>query len=208
MEKQEGKERRICNCNPRIMKRKAVFLDKDGTIVHDVPYNVDPSKVVYQDGVFESMRLFQEHGFLLVIVTNQSGVARGLFDELAVELMRAKIESDLWQVGITLNGFYFCPHYLCGNVDKYSVSCLCRKPEPGMLLQAASELDIDLSASWMIGDILNDVEAGNRAGCNTVLLNNGNETEWLPGPYRYPDFTVNTLLQAAEIILKPQPVLK
>ena len=86
---------------------------------------------------------------------------------------------------------YYCPHYPDGKIQKYKIECDCRKPKPGLILQAAREHDIDLSNSWMIGDILNDVEAGNRAGCKTILLDNGNETEWIWNEIRTPAFIVN-----------------
>jgi D-glycero-D-manno-heptose 1,7-bisphosphate phosphatase len=108
----------------------------------------------------------------------------------------------LWEeAGVTISGFYYCPHHPQGSVAKYAVTCECRKPNPGMLLRAADELQINLSDAWMVGDILNDVEAGNRAGCRTILIDNGNETEWKTGLYREPDFKAADLRESAEIIL-------
>jgi D-glycero-D-manno-heptose 1,7-bisphosphate phosphatase len=189
-------------------KRKAIFLDKDGTLVKDVPYNVDVSKIVYEDGVAESLKGFSENDYLLVVVSNQSGVARGMFTIDAINNVRRKIESDFRALGITLEAFYFCPHHPCGIVDNYAIDCNCRKPKPGLILQAASDLNVDLSESWMIGDILDDVEAGNRAGCNTILINNGNETEWMPGEFRVPTFSVTNMLEAAGIILSQLITIK
>jgi len=103
--------------------------------------------------------------------------------------------------GIKIEAYYFCPHHPDGRIAEFAHACECRKPRPGMILQALKELDIDAGSSWMIGDILNDVEAGNRAGCSTVLIGNGNETEWVPGIYRTPKYTASDFLGAARFIV-------
>lgn len=104
-----------------------------------------------------------------------------------------------------LAGFYYCPHHPLGSVPAYARACRCRKPRPGLVLRAAAELDLDVRASWLIGDILDDVEAGNRAGCRSILLANGNETKWRDGPYRQPYAAVPTLAAAADCILTHSP---
>jgi D-glycero-D-manno-heptose 1,7-bisphosphate phosphatase len=182
--------------------RTTVFLDKDGTLVKDVPYNIDPHKVVLETGVSAGLRRLAEAGCQFVVVSNQAGVARGFFEESALAGVEAHLRALLEQeAGVTLAGFYYCPHYPEGVVQRYAVACSCRKPQPGMLLRAARELGIDLSQAWMIGDILNDVEAGSRAGCRTILIDNGNETEWQAGPYREPDAVTADFEEAAEFIL-------
>lgn len=180
------------------MAHPAIFLDKDGTIIKDIPYNIDPAQIELADGAASSLRRLRQAGYRLVVVTNQAGVARGLFPETALQAVREQIESLL---GERLDGFYYCPHHPQGSLPAYAIECACRKPRPGLLITAAHELDLDLSASWMIGDILNDVEAGHRAGCRAILIDNGNETEWLPGPLRQPDYTAASLSQAADQIL-------
>lgn len=149
---------------------KAVFLDKDGTIIEDLPYNVDPSRITWQPGVFEALKLLIDNDYLLVIITNQSGVARGLFKEEDLLAVKAAMSNTLKEHGITLAGFYYCPHHKEGTVKEYTLDCDCRKPKPGLLLKAARDLQIDLSASWMIGDTANDIEAGKEAGCKTILV--------------------------------------
>lgn len=175
---------------------KAVFLDKDGTLIRDEPYNVDPAKVVFEEHVFEGLRTLQADGYRLVIVSNQPGLAMGLFTQTELDALVRYFEDQFVQNGLVLSGFYYCPHLPAEG----GTGCDCRKPEPGMLVRAAEELHIDLSQSWMIGDILNDVEAGKRAGCQTVLIDNGNETEWLTGPYRDPDYTTRYFLDATDYI--------
>jgi D,D-heptose 1,7-bisphosphate phosphatase len=175
---------------------KAVFLDKDGTLVKDVPYNADPALVEFETDVFEGLRTLQDDGYKLVIVSNQPGISRGLFTQTALDALIRYFEDQFTENGVLLAGFYYCPHTPATD----GPACDCRKPEPGLLLRAALDLQIDLSTSWMIGDILNDVEAGKHAGCQTVLIDNGNETEWIQGPYRTPDYITRYFLDATDYI--------
>ncbi len=181
---------------------RAVFVDKDGTLVDDIPYNVDPARVRLARGAVEGLRALTSAGYRIVVVSNQSGVARGLFDESALNGIEVRLSDLASAAGIRLAGFYWCPHHPGGAVARYAVACDCRKPAPGLLRRAASDLDIDLRASWMIGDILNDVEAGHRAGCRTVLVDNGGETEWIMSPVRMPDFVVHDLEEASAVIVR------
>jgi D-glycero-D-manno-heptose 1,7-bisphosphate phosphatase len=181
---------------------RAVFLDKDGTLIEDVPYNVDPALIRLAAGAAEGLRLLHAAGFELFVVTNQSGVARGYFPESALYTVEGRLRALLADCGVPLRGFYYCPHHPEGTVPAYAVTCDCRKPAPGLLLKAARENDIVLEQSWMVGDILHDVEAGRRAGCRTVLLDNGHETEWQPGPARLPHHIAADLNQAARVIVR------
>ncbi|MFL6716744.1 MAG: D-glycero-alpha-D-manno-heptose-1,7-bisphosphate 7-phosphatase [Burkholderiaceae bacterium] len=178
--------------------KRAVFLDKDGTLIDDVPYNADPARLRLAQGAGPALRLMQDMGYRLIVASNQAGVARGLFSEAALPPLFAALQAMLALEGVRLDGWYWCPHHPHGVAAGYAMACGCRKPMPGMLLQAAREHGIDLAGSWMVGDILNDVEAGRRAGCRTVLIDNGNETEWLRSPLRTPDITAPSLLAAAE----------
>ena len=180
--------------------RRAVFLDKDGTLVEDVPYNVDPAQVRLMPGAAEGLRLLVAAGYRLVVVSNQSGVARGYFAEEALAAVETRLRQLLEEVGVCLGGFYYCPHHPQGCVAGYAIACDCRKPQPGLVVRAAQEHGLDLSQSWFVGDILDDVEAGRRAGCRTVFLDNGHETEWVMTPERQPHFTAPDLIAAARII--------
>jgi D-glycero-D-manno-heptose 1,7-bisphosphate phosphatase len=182
-------------------KNKAVFLDKDGTLIVDVSYNIKPNLIVLSDNCLTGLRHLQDEGYLLIIVSNQAGVARGYFDENALEGVEDKLKAILASSGIRLSGFYFCPHHPGGIVKTLAINCDCRKPAPGLLLRAAEELSVDLNASWMIGDILNDIEAGNRAGCKSILIDNGNETEWYLNEIRKPELKVNNINEAVAHIL-------
>ncbi|MDR6943181.1 D-glycero-alpha-D-manno-heptose-1,7-bisphosphate 7-phosphatase [Mucilaginibacter pocheonensis] len=181
--------------------KKAIFLDKDGTLIVDVAYNVNPEKVTLSKDCVRGLKRLQQHGYLLVIVSNQSGIAHGYFDKDKLSAVEHKIKMMLYAHDIILNGFYYCPHHPDGKVKPYAISCNCRKPQPGLLLKAAKDLAIDLQASWMIGDILNDVEAGNRAGCRSILIDNGNETEWIYNEMRQPAATIKNINMAADYII-------
>lgn len=181
--------------------RKAVFLDKDGTVVVDVPYNVDPSLMRLTTGAESGLRVLHEAGYLLIIVSNQSGVARGYFTEADIDPVEVRLREMLDEADVPLTAFVYCPHHPDGEVAEYAVRCTCRKPAPGMLVGVADMLRIDLSRSWMVGDILDDIEAGRRAGCRTVLLDVGNETEWVLTPARQPFVVAPNLEFAARLIL-------
>ncbi|WP_419701568.1 D-glycero-alpha-D-manno-heptose-1,7-bisphosphate 7-phosphatase [Mucilaginibacter sp. NFX135] len=182
-------------------KNKAVFLDKDGTLIVDIPYNVNPGLIVLSDHCLTGLHRLQAEGYLLVVISNQAGVARGYFNEKALMVVENTLRSMLAQANIQLSGFYYCPHHPEGIVKTWAVDCDCRKPAPGLLHRAAAELAIDLNSSWMIGDILNDIEAGNRAGCKSILIDNGNETEWHLNEIREPEIKVNNINEAAAHIL-------
>ncbi len=146
------------------MPDKAVFLDKDGTLVEDLPYNVDPSRMQLMPGARDGLQALHAAGYSLIVISNQSGVARGYFSEGALVAVEARLRELLADISVPLRGFYYCPHHPRGQVAGYARACLCRKPQPGLILQAAREQRIRPSASWLIGDILDDIEAGRRAG--------------------------------------------
>lgn len=180
--------------------RKAIFLDKDGTLIPDIPFNCDPAKIALEANIIEGLQLLSRQGYLLIIVSNQTGVGLGYFTEAQVNVAMEQLRKLLNQAGVMIDGIYYCPHHPEANIANYKQTCGCRKPLPGLLISAAFDHNIDLKSSWMIGDILNDVEAGNRAGCRSVLINNGNETEWLSGQFRTPTLVCNTIDDAASYI--------
>jgi histidinol-phosphate phosphatase family protein len=180
---------------------KAIFLDKDGTLVENVPYNVDPDLIRLAPGAVEGLSVLHAAGYRLLVISNQSGVARGLFPESALEAVERRLRQILAAAGVPLAGFYYCPHHPEGTLREYAVACECRKPEPGLILRAAREHAIEPARSWFVGDILDDVEAGRRAGCRTVLIENGNETIWKPGLMRRPHLVAADRAPAARLIL-------
>jgi histidinol-phosphate phosphatase family protein len=172
---------------------RALFIDKDGTLVQNVPYNVDPARLVLAAGAQQAVAAFADAGYRVFVVSNQPGIALGKFAEPALRGVEKRLRSLLPQI----DGFYWCPH-------APDAGCGCRKPAAGLLVRAAREHGIELARSWMVGDILDDVEAGRSAGCRTVLLDNGNETEWQVTPERVPDHIAHDLAQAVDLILRPQ----
>ncbi|MGD9946136.1 MAG: D-glycero-alpha-D-manno-heptose-1,7-bisphosphate 7-phosphatase [Burkholderiaceae bacterium] len=183
------------------MNRPAVFLDKDGTVVADVPFNVDPSAIRPARRAREGLQQLANSGLPLFIISNQPGIAFGRFDEDELRGVHRELRRLFADCGATLAGFYYCPHHPDGVRSPYACSCQCRKPEPGLLLGAAREHGLTLRRSWMIGDILDDIEAGNRAGCRTILIDNGGETEWRRAPLRTPTHIVRDLAEAARIVM-------
>jgi D-glycero-D-manno-heptose 1,7-bisphosphate phosphatase len=179
----------------------AVFLDKDGTLIDNVAFNVDAERVVLAEGAAEGLYLLARRGYRIVVVSNQPGVALGMFPEHALRAVESRLRELLRDVGVPLRGFHYCPHLPEGTVAEYAVPCTCRKPASGMLFRAAREHALDLERSWMIGDILDDIEAGHGAGCRTVLIDNGNETEWDLTPERRPHKVASDLFEAAALIV-------
>lgn len=185
--------------------QRAVFLDKDGTLIDDVPYNVDPARIRLAPGAAEGLPRLHAAGYRLIVISNQSGIARGYFPEEALQAVHDRLLQLVGELGVPLDGFFYCPHHPEGTVPAYAVACDCRKPEPGLIRLAAREQEIVLEESWFIGDILDDIEAGRRAGCRTVLIDNGNETEWKRSPLRRPHLVVRDLEDAARRITAAGP---
>lgn len=183
------------------MKQPAVLLDKDGTLVENIPYNVDPATTHLARGAASALALLEAAGYQLVIVSNQSGVGRGMFSETALGALEARMRELFDRAGVTLRGFLYCPHHPDAVLPEYRVSCSCRKPSPGLIHRAANLFGLDLIESWMIGDTLDDMEAGRRAGCRTIMVNTGGETEWVRGPHRVAHFTVTDLAAAAQCVI-------
>lgn len=154
-------------------KNPAVFLDRDGTINEEVGYlsRLDELKLI--PGTSEAIRLINEAGMKVVVITNQSGVARGYFTEEFVETVHGRINEILQQKGARIDRFYFCPHHPVYGNGPYKKACSCRKPESGLFLRASKEMDIDLSRSYVIGDMLKDIDAGKRVGARGILVRTG-----------------------------------
>ena len=151
---------------------RAVFLDRDGTIIEDVGYLNECSKIRFLPRVSEAIRLLNENGFKVIIATNQSGVARGFFTEETVREINRYIQESLAKQGALIDKTYYCPYHIEGTIKEYKKECHCRKPNPGMMEEAAGEFGIDLKNSFVIGDKISDIEAGHRAECKTILLAN------------------------------------
>jgi histidinol-phosphate phosphatase family protein len=179
--------------------RQAVFLDKDGTLVADVPFSVDSCRVQFMRNAVTGLRELDRAGFALIIITNQPGLAIGHFTLAEFATLRRTLVGRIRdEAGVELTGFYTCPH--SPDLDG-EPTCHCRKPLPGLLRAAALAHCLDLEHCWMVGDRIDDVEAGRRAGCRTVLLDRGNESEWHVPQLRTPDCRCGDLLEAAQFII-------
>jgi D-glycero-D-manno-heptose 1,7-bisphosphate phosphatase len=149
---------------------RAVFLDRDGVLIEDTGYPDDPDAISLLPGVGEGLRRLRSAGWRLVVVSNQSGVARGMFSIERLDAIHARLRELLALEGVCLDALYFCPHHPQGVAATYVVDCDHRKPAPGMLMSAARALGLDLASCWLIGDRESDVQAAHRAGCRAVLL--------------------------------------
>ncbi len=180
--------------------RPAVFLDRDGTVIEHVHYLADPGRVRLIPGAADALRRFRRAGFARVLVTNQSAIARGVLTEAGLHEIHAEMNRQLAAAGASLDAIYYCPDAPLSD-DRTAVEKSDRKPGPGMLLRAAADLKLDLKASWMIGDLVSDVLAGENAGCQSILLESGQttteETKSLAGRFA----TAKDLPSAADLIL-------
>ena len=153
--------------------RRAVFMDRDGTVADEVGYVNHASRLRLLPGSAAALRRIREAGFLSVVVTNQSGVARDYFEEAVVHQANQRFRDLLAAEGASVDAIYYCPHHPREGAPPYRRDCDCRKPRPGMLLRAAADLRIDLPRSYMVGDGVVDVEAGRAAGATTILVLTG-----------------------------------
>jgi D-glycero-D-manno-heptose 1,7-bisphosphate phosphatase len=185
---------------------RAVFLDRDGTVNEEVGYLRDLAALKLIPGAAEAIRRLNASGCKVVLVTNQSGVARGYFPESLVHQAHDLLVAMLGKEGARLDGIYYCPHHPRAGNSHYTRECDCRKPATGLLDRAATDLNIDLGRSFMIGDKWSDVELGQRAGCRTILVRTGfahdDPGNVRPEGIRDPDFTARDLADAVDWVLR------
>ncbi len=187
------------------MKRPAVFFDRDNTLIVSDGYLGDPGGVVLVDGAADAVAKARQYGFRVVTISNQSGVARGLFDESAVQAVNRRLSELLTEANpaAIIEDHEYCPYHPEAVVEEYKQDSFLRKPKPGMILAAAEKLSLDLGRSWVVGDAARDIEAGKAAGCRTVLVR---DPAISPSPAAEvcsgvaPDFTVSSIGEAVEVI--------
>jgi D-glycero-D-manno-heptose 1,7-bisphosphate phosphatase len=189
-------------------KNAAVFLDRDGVINEEVGYldRLDKLKII--PAAYKAVRLINENGMKAVVISNQAGVAKGLFTEEFVIKTNDYLKNILSQQGACIDNFYYCPHHPTEGTETYRQTCDCRKPAPGMLLQAAQDLNIDLKKSYFVGDRFHDMEAAKKAGVKGILVKTGYGSELLQDdgpdkatPESKPDFIAADILEAVKWIL-------
>jgi len=179
------------------MKETAIFLDRDGTINVDNGYLYKIKDLNFINKSIGGLKLMQKANYKLIIVTNQSGIARGYYTEEDYFSFRNEMHKQLKEQGIIINSEYFCPHHPEGIIGQYKIDCQCRKPKIGMLEQAARDFNLDLRKCWMIGDALSDIQAGKNAGCKTIQMLTGKEKI----KFNKSDFIAKDLIEAANYIL-------
>jgi histidinol-phosphate phosphatase family protein len=175
------------------MTNRAVFLDRDGTIARNVNYCSRPQDFELLPDTGKAIRLLNQHGFKVIIITNQSGIARGYFTEETLAKIHDKMRDELAKQGAWVDAIYYCPHHPDDN-------CQCRKPKPKLALQAAEDYNIDLDGSFVVGDLPMDIGLGKAIGSRTILI----ETAPINTESPKPDIVVSDLLSAAEVIVKGQ----
>ncbi len=191
--------------------RRAVLLDRDGTInamVHhpnlgrtDSPATPDEFHLL--PGVGTAIRMINEAGLLAVVVSNQPGIAKGRLTPADLDAVTSKMHDELTKIGAKLDRVFYCPHHPEGVRQEFRLVCECRKPKPGLLLESARLLQIDLSRSFLVGDTITDIQAGRAVGCRTLLLGgNCHGIQAAAGETGYPNHKVGSLLEAVEVILK------
>ena len=186
------------------MPRRAIFLDRDGTLVEEAGYLDRLERLVFFPYSVDAVRLLNRAGFAVVIVTNQAGIARGIFKEAFVAEAHRHITARLLAGGARIDAFYYCPHHPEAVIDAYRQSCDCRKPQPGLLTRAAADLDLALDQSFVIGDRWHDLEAGQRVGARGVLVRTGygRTEEAAPHPRVAPSAIVDNVMEAVSWILR------
>jgi D-glycero-D-manno-heptose 1,7-bisphosphate phosphatase len=184
--------------------RRAVFLDRDGTLLEEANYLSELERLTFFPFAIDAVRLLNRANFAVVVVTNQAGIARGIVEEAFVGLAHAAMTERLGAGGARVDGYYYCPHHPQGIVEAYRQACDCRKPQPGLLRRAAADLDLDLEASFAVGDKLHDVQAGRAVGARGVLVRTGfgRKEEARPDRPVEPDAIVDNLMGAVAWILR------
>ncbi len=185
-------------------KNRAVFLDRDGTINEDVGYLSRLEDLKIYENAAEAIRLIKQKGFLAIVITNQSGVARGFFSEDFIVTVHNKINEYLKAHGTSLDALYYCPHHPRYGNEQYRKECSCRKPQPGLLIKAAEDLDIDLKNSYVIGDMPRDMDIARRVGAKGVMVRTGYGRNVVATSK--PDYIAEDLLDAAKWIIRDQEI--
>ena len=185
-------------------KPSAIFLDRDGTLIIERNYLKDPAQITLEKNVLPALKQLHLQDFLLILVTNQSGIARGFFSEEEFMATNDHLIRRLQSEGIPIAATFFCPHHPTEGHAPYQKICDCRKPEPGLLFQAQKAFDIDMASSVMIGDKPTDVQAGQRAGVTSILVQTGYGQEPYPNNLPPPDHIATDLLDAVHYIFRPK----
>lgn len=186
------------------MATPAIFIDRDGTINEDIGYVSSPAELIIYPHAAEALRLVNDAGLKVIVITNQSGIARGMYSEETLGSIHKRMIEELARDGAIVDAIYYCPHHPRIGDERYRKACECRKPRPGMLIEAAREHDLDLARSFMIGDKASDINLATNAGARGVLVMTGYGRETLSNQQTWPcapAFVAGDLLEAVKRIL-------
>ncbi|MCK9630286.1 MAG: D-glycero-beta-D-manno-heptose 1,7-bisphosphate 7-phosphatase [Methanoregula sp.] len=178
---------------------KAVFLDRDGVITQDPPHyahRIDQLMLIEGSGL--AIKKLNDAQFKVIVITNQSGVAKGMYEEKEIIIFNREMVRQLKQTDAHIDAIYYCPHHPEAKVQKYRTDCNCRKPKPGMLLEGAKKYNIDFKSSFLVGDKWSDIEAGQVAGCKTVLVKTGHGFQEFKNIKKPVDYIATDLLDAVQ----------
>jgi D-glycero-D-manno-heptose 1,7-bisphosphate phosphatase len=191
--------------------KRAVFIDRDGTISEEVGYVNHLSRFKLFPYSAEAIKLLNESGWLAILVTNQAGVARGYFTEDVIHSVHRQLTSELESAGARLDGIYFCAHHPTVGEPPYRVDCECRKPKPGLIMQAAQDFSIDLTQSWMVGDRYSDIEVARNAGLRSAFVLSGygrGEWDYQSKNWEHqPELVADNLLAAVKSVIKSEVMM-
>jgi len=182
--------------------RPAVFLDRDGVLTREDPWVLKPDDVVLLPGAAEGVRLLNEAALPVLVVTNQSAVARGWIDEVLLVAIHARLRERLAEHGAHVDAIRHCPHHPTEGVGALRIECACRKPAPGMIQDLAREHDVDLARSWLVGDAARDIDAARKLGVHTALVRTGKGAAELPRIVPAPEIVADRLDQAVLLVLE------
>jgi D-glycero-D-manno-heptose 1,7-bisphosphate phosphatase len=189
----------------RMEKLRTVFIDRDGTINKEAGYINHVDNFELYPFVHQAIRLLNEHNILVVVITNQAGIARGYFPESLLHKVHQKMQDELAAMGAKIDAIYYCPHHISSKIPELAIDCNCRKPKPGLILQAIDELPVDTENMFMVGDRFSDIKIGQNTGCRTIMVKTGygkGELELNPDSDIKADYLVENLLDAVLLILK------
>jgi D-glycero-D-manno-heptose 1,7-bisphosphate phosphatase len=181
---------------------RACFIDRDGVLIEEKIYLRDPEQVLLVPEAVAALKLLEQHGFLRIVITNQAGVAHGYFTEADVTAVHDKIKALLLAQKVGVTDFFYCPHHPDGTVSEYALNCACRKPGTALIEQAVKKYDLNLSASFLIGDKISDLLAGRKAGCPAILVKTGHGPEHV-AKAKHQNFPIAAnILEAVKCFLK------
>lgn len=185
-------------------RKKAVFLDRDGVITQDPPHyahRIDQLALI--EGSGSAIKMLNDENFIIIIITNQSGVAKGLYHEKDIEIFNQAMIGLLKPFNASIDAIYYCPHHPEAKVKEYRIDCDCRKPKPGMLIDGGGKFNIDFLSSFLVGDKWSDVEAGRSVGCKTILVKTGHGLQEYKDKKSPVDYVAADLLDAVQNFILP-----